>query len=190
MTPFNPNHYYKVLIGSMLSCLVLSGCQTMSAGECQTADWYKIGQQDGNAGQNDNIGQRIDSCTKYNVAIAPNSVNAYRTGYAQGVRYYCQPNRIVDETIAGRDHLDVCPLELQNGLRPFSQAGLRIYRANQNITRINDEQNRLNDELSNKQTTDKRAWEIRRRQLQLTADLQNAVIELRQARIMLDTLYR
>ena len=72
----------------------------------------------------------------------------------------------------------------------LEKSGSRIYRANQNISRINDEQKRLDDELTNKQTTDKRAWEIRRRQLQLSADLQNAMIELTQARITLGTLYR
>lgn len=161
----------------------------MSVGECQTADWFKIGQQDGNAGQADMIGKRIDSCREQNVAIDPNqSVHPYRTGYLQGVRNYCQPNRILDDGLAGRDRVDVCPLEVQNGLRPFAQAGMRVYSANQSIDRINSEQSRLSTELQNKQTTDKRAWEIKRQQRQLLRDLDNAVVELQQARIMLGAL--
>lgn len=188
VTRINIRNSSKLLMSLTLSCLTLSGCQVMSVGECQTADWFKIGQQDGNAGQADLIGKRVDSCREQNVAIAPNSVGAYRTGYTQGIRNYCQPNRILDDAIAGRDHVNVCPLEVQNGLRPFAQAGMRIYSANQSIDQIHAEQSRLATELQQKQTTDKRAWEIKHQQRQLLRDLDNAVIELQQAKIMLGSL--
>jgi len=189
MTQTNIRNFQKALLCTTLSCLILSGCQVMSVGECQTADWFKIGQQDGNAGQADMIGKRIDSCREQKVDIDPNnSVNAYRTGYAQGVRNYCQPNRILDDALAGRDHVDVCPLPLQNGLRPFAQAGMRVYSANQRIDQINSEQNSLSNELQRKDTSEKRAWEIRRQQRQLLRDLDNAVVELQQAKIMLGAL--
>lgn len=184
----NIRNSYKLLVSMMLSCLTVSGCQVMSVGECQTADWFKIGQQDGNAGQADIIGKRVDSCREQKVDIAPNSVGAYRSGYAQGVRNYCQPNRILDDAIVGRDRVDVCPLEIQNGLRPFAQAGMRVYSANQRIDQINSEQSRLSTELQQKQITEKRAWEIKRQQRQLLRDLDNAVVELQQARIMLGAL--
>ncbi len=188
MTRINIRNSHKVLISLVLSSLTLSGCQMMSVGECQTADWFKIGQQDGNAGQADMIGKRVDSCREQKVDIAQNSVGAYRSGYVQGVRNYCQPDRILDDSLAGRDRVDVCPLEVQNGLRPFAQAGMRVYSANQSIDRIHSEQSSLSTELQNKKTTDKRAWEIRRQQRQLLRDLDNAVIELQQARIMLGAL--
>ncbi|HEY4713755.1 MAG TPA: DUF2799 domain-containing protein, partial [Aquirhabdus sp.] len=175
-------------ISMTLSCLTLSGCQVMSVGECLTADWFKIGQQDGNAGQADMIGKRVDSCREQKIDIAQNSVGAYRSGYAQGVRNYCQPDRILDDGLAGRDRVDVCPLEVQNGLRPFAQAGMRVYSANQRIDQIHSEQNRLSAELQHKQTTEKRLWEIKRKQRQLLRDLDNAVVELQQARIMLRVL--
>lgn len=188
MTRVNIRNSHKLFISLTLSCFTLSGCQMMSVGECQTADWFKIGQQDGNAGQADIIGKRVDSCREQKVDIALNSVGAYRSGYAQGVRNYCQPNRILDEGLAGRDRVDVCPLETQYGLRPFAQAGMRVYSANQSIDRIHSEQSRLGSELQNKNTTEKRAWEIRREQRQLLRDLDNAVVELQQARIMLGAL--
>lgn len=184
----NMIHHYNTLICTTLASLMLTGCQMMSVGECQTADWFKIGQQDGNAGQSDMIGKRVDSCREQKVDIAQNSVGAYRSGYAQGVRNYCQPDRILDDGLAGRDRVDVCPLELQNGLRPFAQTGMRVYSANQSIDSIHSEQNRLRSELQDKKTTDKRAWEIRHQQRQLLRDLDNAVIELQQARIMLGAL--
>lgn len=182
------NTHPKMLLCAALSCLTLSGCQVMSIGECQTADWFKIGQQDGNAGQPDMIGKRVDSCREQNVAIVPNSVSAYRTGYLQGVRNYCQPNRILDDALIGRDQIHVCPLEIQNGLRPFAQAGMRVYSAKQHIDQITNEQNSLSNELQQKQTTEKRAWEIKRQQRQLLRELDNAVIELQQAHIMLGAL--
>lgn len=179
----------KILLSVTVSCWMLTGCQVMSVGECQTADWFKIGQQDGNVGQADMIGKRIDSCREQNVIVDPNnSVNAYRRGYGQGVRNYCQPNRILDDAISGKDRVNVCPLEIQNDLRPFAQAGLRVYSANQRIEQINSQQNQLSTELQQKQTTEKRAWEIKRQQRQLLRDLDNAVIELQQAKIMLGTL--
>lgn len=181
---------HKILLCTALSSLMLSGCQMMSVGECQTADWFKIGQQDGNAGQTDMLGRRVDSCRAQNVMIDPNDhvVGAYRAGYIQGVRNYCQPNRILDDALAGKDHVDVCPLQIQNGLRPFAQAGMRVYSANQRIDQIHSDQNRLSTELQNPKTTENRAWEIRRQQHQLLRDLDDAVVELQQARIMLGAL--
>jgi hypothetical protein len=188
ITQTNIGSSEKALLCAALSCLTLSGCQVMSVGECQTADWFKLGQQDGNVGQADIIGKRVDSCREQNVMIASNSVNAYRAGYGQGLRNYCQPNRILDDAMAGRDRVNVCPLEVQNGLRPFAQAGMRVYSAKQRIDQITNEQNSLSTELQQKQTTEKRAWEIKHQQHQLLHDLDNAVIELQQARIMLGAL--
>ena len=182
------NIQQQLMVATIVSSTLLTGCQTMSMGECQTADWNKIGQQDGNAGRVDNIGDRVDSCSKNAVIVTPNNIHAYRLGYAQGLGYYCQPQRILDDALAGRNHLEVCPLPLQNGLYPFAQAGQRVYQANQKIDQLHSEQNSLSNELQDKKTTEARSKEIRRRQYQLTNELQDAVVELRQARIMLGTL--
>ncbi len=177
-----------LLFLTITSSALLSGCQTMSLGECQTADWNKLGQQDGNAGRTDNIGDRVDSCRKNAVIVTANHIQAYRLGYAQGLGYYCQPQRILDDALAGRNHVSVCPLVMQNNVYPFAQAGQRIYQANQRMDQLQSEQNALSSELRDKKTTENRNKEIRRRQYQLTNELEDAVIELRQARIMLGSL--
>ncbi len=177
--------YTPQIILLTLPLLLLSGCQTMTAGECQTADWFKLGQQDGNAGQEDILGKRLDSCNTNKVPVADSATSAYRQGYAEGLRYYCLPKRIQDDAVNGRDHIYVCPLAAQPGLRPALKAGLRVYEDKQHIDQLNNEQSTLTSELKDPRTSDSRARDIRRRLHHLRGEIDDAMYELRYARSLL-----
>jgi|GEM_PF-3037533 len=181
------NKFQMVLVTAACMSL-LSGCQTMSASECQVADWSKLGQQDGNAGRQDMLAQRIESCQKNAVAVSPTAPMLYRSGYAEGLSYYCQPRRILNEALAGRAHVDVCPLAAQGSLRVYADAGARVYQAQQRVDQLRQERDRLNRELQDKKTTDTRAREIANRQYQLSHELDNAFYDLRQAQGVVDRL--
>ena len=179
MTPIQ-----KIFIAA-LPLILLGGCQTMTAGECQTADWLKIGQQDGNAGQEDMLGKRLDSCNANKVAVPMSATPAYRQGYADGLRYYCLPKRIQDDAVNGRDHVYVCPLAVQPSLRPALQAGMRVYQDKQQISQLNNEHDSLTNELKDPKTSDSRARDIRRRLHHLRGELEDANYELRYAQSLL-----
>ena len=177
--------YRHQILAVLLPILCLAGCQTMTAGECQSADWLKIGQQDGNAGQEDMFGKRLDSCNANKVIVANNAQSTYRQGYADGLRYYCLPKRIQDDAVNGRDHVYVCPLNVQPSLRPALQVGMRVYQDKQQINQLNNEQTSLTNELKDPKTSESRARDIRKRLHHLRGELDDAVYELRYAQSLL-----
>jgi outer membrane murein-binding lipoprotein Lpp len=177
--------YQYKLLAVLLPLMLLAGCQTMTAGECQTADWFKIGQQDGNAGKDDMMGKRLDSCNTNKVPVADSATSNYRRGYNDGLRYYCLPKRIQDDAVNGRNQLQVCPLAIQPSLRPALLVGTRVYEDRQHVDQLSSEQDALNSELKDPKTGDSRARDIRRRLHHLRGELEDASYELRYSRSLL-----
>jgi hypothetical protein len=74
----------------ILSCAAaLAGCNTLSEKECRSADWTRIGQQDGANGYTP---ARLDDHAKAcgEVGVVPDG-RAYARGREQGLVSYCQP---------------------------------------------------------------------------------------------------
>jgi hypothetical protein len=151
--------------------LVMSGCQTLSPTECRIANWAQLGQQDGNAGLDEKIALHVEGCAKQQVVVAPSSVAAYRTGYQQGLGYYCRKDRVLELALTGKHNLDVCPLASQGALRVYAHTGARVHEARRKLQDLNSEQRQLEQELQQDKTTDARRADIRKRLRQLDQDL-------------------
>lgn len=80
----------------------------MSVEQCKTANWFNVGEKDGSAGRESRLDQYYSSCQKAN--ITPNQ-NLYEKGYQKGLNFYCRPETIFDEALAGRGDYRVCPIE-------------------------------------------------------------------------------
>ncbi|MGD8851905.1 MAG: DUF2799 domain-containing protein [Gammaproteobacteria bacterium] len=83
----------------------------MSKEECQLADWRTIGYEDGVRGlpQTQISGHR-KACAGYGVAL---NLDAYRSGWEEGVRRYCQPGNGYRLGRSGGRYNGVCPTELE-----------------------------------------------------------------------------
>lgn len=104
--------------------LFLTGCATLSPEECRTANWYQIGEQDGQSGYSDRISKHDKACSKVN--IIPNTA-LYRSGYKHGLKSYCQPEIIYDHALNGSGGYQVCPSETHSQLRPYYNVASRYY---------------------------------------------------------------
>ncbi|MDZ4761140.1 MAG: DUF2799 domain-containing protein [Alphaproteobacteria bacterium] len=73
----------------VVALAALSGCATMSADQCASADWSALGMKDGNSGETLKMADnREAACAKAGVTI---DRVAYTSGRSQGLVKYCTP---------------------------------------------------------------------------------------------------
>ncbi len=169
--------------------LTLAGCQTMSPTECKIANWQQMGQQDGSAGRSEQIAQRVDSCSEQNVAVATNAVSQYRQGYQQGLKYYCTPAQVLDAALTGSSNISICPLATQAALKPAARLGSRVHETREAVERLDHEQQKIERELAQKDTSDARRIEIRRRLRELDDELLTARMKRQRAELELNAYH-
>lgn len=126
--------------------LGLSGCATLSEEECKTADWGRLGYQDGAAGHPESrLAEHAQACAK--VGIRP-MADLWRGGWDQGVRAYCVPRVGWNEGLAGRSYQGVCRGRGEETFLPAYQAGAEIHRLRSRIDSAHREQQHLQRQLS------------------------------------------
>lgn len=71
----------------LLVLLVLGGCETLSRSECQTGQWYSIGERDGaNGYSEDRFLENAKACSKHGL---PADRERWLDGRARGLDRYC-----------------------------------------------------------------------------------------------------
>jgi hypothetical protein len=71
----------------LLACLVLAGCAGMSRDQCAAADWSRLGERDGIAGNRPWIDQYENQCGRYDIrAGGKDYMDGWYVGYAEFVR--------------------------------------------------------------------------------------------------------
>ncbi|MGR2920497.1 DUF2799 domain-containing protein [Acinetobacter sp. 1125_18A] len=113
----------KFTLGSIF---LLSGCASMSPQECQTANWFIKGEEDGSNGQYSRLATYHKACNKIN--IIPNQ-SEYEHGYRMGLENYCQAKNIFAEAQVGRGDYRVCPSEYRLELIPYYNVAKDYYEA-------------------------------------------------------------
>jgi hypothetical protein len=94
------------LIAVAALAALLSGCHTLSARECQSGDWERIGRDDGAKGTKpDELERHRKACAAH--AVKPDEAR-YRAGYAEGLKQYCTPASGYVAARRGEGHRDVC----------------------------------------------------------------------------------
>lgn len=90
----------------MLGVAALSGCETMSEGQCLAGDWTGQGYRDGQGGQ---LSSRLDShaqaCARH--GVTPDA-GAYVAGWRQGVIQFCRPENGFEVGRRGTAYNGVC----------------------------------------------------------------------------------
>lgn len=125
----------------------LSGCASMSADECLSADWRTVGYEDGQAGSPGRLGDHRKACAK--VGVTPD-LDAYEDGRAQGLRMFCVPSRGYDIGTQGGRYGGVCPPDLEEAFLDALQDGRTLFGFTQAVSEIeslmNDLERDLNDD--------------------------------------------
>src|SRR5699024_3594474 len=108
-----------ILIIAIPVVAAVTGCATMSEGECWTADWYQVGRSDGADGYTRaRLYDHRQACTQY--GIRPDA-SAYFAGRQLGLKRYCTPRNGFHAGRSGKPYRDVCPA-------PLEPAFLDVYR--------------------------------------------------------------
>jgi hypothetical protein len=118
--------------GAVAALIALSGCETMSAEECATADWHGLGYSDADRTGQDNLANRAESCAEKGISA---DVSAYRRGFDDGLRAFCQPPRGFDFARRGGSFNGYCPGDLDEDFRYAYADGRRVYDLQQEIDR-------------------------------------------------------
>lgn len=166
-----PRHAHKgVAALALLAAYTLTGCATLSEGECQTADWYQIGRQDGSSGfTRERLFKHREACAEYGVRPLP---NRYYEGREVGLQQYCTPRTGFDEGREGHPYRDVCPV---NAEQPF----LAAYRKGETIHEVDSEIEDVEREIDRKEYQLEDDDTSRRERRALRRDLRELYHELR-----------
>jgi hypothetical protein len=83
-----------------------AGCASTGAQQCAKADWYRVGLEDGRAGQPaEQFVQRWEACNAHGVQI---DRGQYAAGRAAGLEEYCTVPGGIDAGRHGRVYMNVC----------------------------------------------------------------------------------
>lgn len=168
----------RVGIPVVLTALLfgLSGCASMSEGECLTANWFDKGYSDGSHGMPLSLlADHAEACSK--VQVTPNST-LYNQGRNEGLKKYCTPENVQREGRLGRSFSYVCPAHLESGLYRHYEDGKRVYTAEQKIDSLNRQSNELERKLRKTDDNDKRQ-RIRKELRELDRQLSRAREDMR-----------
>jgi hypothetical protein len=131
---------------SLALALVMTGCASgLTKEECQLGDWRTIGYEDGLKGlAQTRISEHRKDCAEHGVAL---NLDAYRSGWDEGVRRYCEPGNGYRQGRGGARYNGVCPATLEPGFLQAYSRGREIHDLEAEVSRLrrslNDKHNRM-----------------------------------------------
>ncbi|GIU49087.1 DUF2799 domain-containing protein [Shewanella algidipiscicola] len=121
--------YQHILLA--LSALVLTQCTSLDSKQCQHADWFSLGHQDGNNGGYANkINDYAEDCAEFGIRV---DHAQWREGYLTGLQNYCQPENGYLVGLAGEGYAGVCS---SNAFVEQYNAGYQQHQLNQRADNI------------------------------------------------------
>lgn len=127
--------------------LPLLACESMSVSECKVADWGRVGFTDGAAGvASTRLADYAEDCGK--AGVVPQA-GTYRQGWDLGIQRYCTAiNGWREGTLGHSGKEGVCRGQAGfDGFAHFLDAGLKVYRTQEQLQRNGQESSRLEKEL-------------------------------------------
>ncbi len=107
------------------AAMTMTGCATLSEGECQAGNWSDMGYRDGeNGAKRGRLADYANACSEYGVNI---NRDAYLTSYEAGLAQYCVPDNGFDIGRKGRSYNNVCGAPQYGAFRDAYAQGRSIY---------------------------------------------------------------
>lgn len=144
-------------LGAILA--LTASCATLNESECMSADWAQLGRADGGAGRAEShINQHRSACERHNLPV---DEQQWRTGWQDGIRFYCTAERGLLEGREGRYYANSCPLELKSAFEPAYAVGKRLHDVRASRERLESELRDLESRLRDADN-DERRRDVRR----------------------------
>ena len=114
----------------------LQGCATQSPDECQTADWYTLGYQDGLQGRVSRpVADPLEACAKRDVAV---QVARYSQGRGHGLKKFCSPRNGFRLGLKGAHYHGVCLADAEQEFLPAYEQGKEMFESELQIRRLGE----------------------------------------------------
>ena len=108
----------------------------MSRDECQSADWYTIGYQDGLQGRVSRpVAEHHEACARRDVAA---QVVRYTEGRADGLKQFCSPRNGFRLGLEGVHYSGACPAGAEQEFLPAYAQGKEIFESELQIRRLGE----------------------------------------------------
>ena len=129
----------------VLFAIALTGCATMNKQECETADWYQIGYEDGTRGYTEQrLAKHRQACARHGVTPV---LRSYQDGYDEGVIPFCTLHNGFSQGKKGYEYTGICPSELEIEFLQGYNAGQEIYSVASSIDALTGRINRNDEKL-------------------------------------------
>ncbi len=112
-----------ILLASL--ALLFQGCATLSENECETADWWLIGQEDGSEGLPlTHLKEHQESCAEH--GVTPDR-DAYAKGHRSGLAVYCTRFTGYKVGRSGQPYHGICDGSLAEEFEPGLRRGRMVH---------------------------------------------------------------
>jgi hypothetical protein len=109
----------------LAAALLLGGCASMDKAQCDNADWYAIGMEDGAQGRPlQRLGDHRRACAEHGVQA---DAERYAAGRNEGLKSYCTYDRGYRTGRAGSAYNGVCPEPIARDFLAGYRHGREIY---------------------------------------------------------------
>lgn len=146
--PAQKTQHKKSLVSAWLlasSALLLQGCATLSENECETADWWLIGQEDGSEGLPlTHLAEHQESCAEH--GMAPDR-DAYAKGHRSGLAVYCTRFTGYKVGRSGQPYHGICEGSLAEAFEPGLRRGRMVHTLETEAWDIMQKRENLGEEI-------------------------------------------
>jgi len=150
--------YTRIVLISIMAGL--SGCATLSEDECRSADWYRIGVDDGRNGKPGSLlEEHREACIEY--GIRPDD-GLYFEGRRRGLDDYCRIDNAFQSGLDGRRYQGVCPPEIDARFRRANKAAYAVYESRREIDQVDRQLADKEEALLDKELDKEERRELRR----------------------------
>ncbi|MGO2132630.1 MAG: DUF2799 domain-containing protein [Halomonas sp.] len=126
---------------------LLSGCATLSEGQCRTMSWEQLGRQDGRQGYpSSRLFEHQKACAEYGISI---SRADYDSGRELGLLDYCTARNGYRQGREGTRYHNVCPAKLEPEFLARYRDGKVVHDAESDIKRLEERIDRIERQLDN-----------------------------------------
>ena len=145
---FQPVLHSKNIVFAILLLGVAAffpGCATLSENECETADWWLIGQEDGSEGQPlAHLEEHRESCAEH--GVTPDR-DAYAKGHRSGLAVYCTRFTGYKVGRSGQPYHGICDGSLAEAFEPGLRRGRMVHALEAEAWNIKQKRKNLGEKI-------------------------------------------
>lgn len=179
---------HRLLCLALLGALtLLSGCATLSEGQCRTLGWEQLGRMDGRQGYPaSRLYKHNKACAEYGIAVDDRS---YQQGREHGLLDYCTAANGFREGRKGASYHGVCHAKLEPAFLQRYRDGRLLHDAESDVNSTEEDIDRLERKLDDDDLDKKERRRLNRELRELFRDYRYQQRDLQRLERLIDQRY-